>query len=80
MSDKRQLWVSTNVKNRKVHKWWILNQNGKLLGTFTWPINRIIEVVKDGYAYALVHDFHDGIDKIVRYQIKFRKVRLSETK
>jgi len=72
MSDKGRLWISTNVINRKVHKWWVLNQNGKLLATFTWPVNRIIQVVKDGFVYALVIDYPNHIDKIVRYQINMK--------
>ena len=73
VSDKGRLWVSTYEKNRKIHQWWVLDQNGKLLAQFKWPVNRIIEVVKDDYAYALVHDSADGIDKIVRYKIKMEK-------
>jgi len=70
IDDKNRLWISTIVKDFDVYQWWVLKDNGELLARFTWPRNRQIEVVKNGYLYARETDEATGLQQIVRYQIR----------
>ncbi len=68
-----RLWIATIVNSKKVYQWWVLNQNGKLLTRFTWPRDKPIEVIKNGYIYTKETDATTGIQKVVRYRIAMEK-------
>ena len=72
IDNKHRLWVSTFVMDQKVYQWWVLNQNGKLLARFTWPRDKLIKVVKNGYVYTKEYNKTTGVVKIVRYQINWK--------
>lgn len=72
MDNKNRLWVSTFARNQKVYRFWVLNQNGKLLARFTWPRDKLIKVVKNGYMYTQETDTATGISQIVRYRIEMK--------
>lgn len=69
IDDQNRLWVSTIVKDQSVYQWWVLDKNGKRLARFTWPRNKLIEVIKNGKVYTKEKN-EKGIFKIVRYKIQ----------
>jgi len=67
LDNKGRLWVSTIIKNLKVCRWMVLNQNGKLLARYIWPRDKSIEVIKNGFIYTKEKN-KKGLTRIVRYQ------------
>ena len=70
IDDKNRLWVSTIVENFEVYQWWVLKDSGELLTRFTWPRQRELKEVKNGYAYILEKDEETGLQHVVRYRIE----------
>ena len=69
VDDDNRIWVSTLTEDNGVYEWWILNDAGELLATFTWPGNEPIRVIKDGKMYVETEDEETGAKSVVRYQI-----------
>lgn len=67
--DNNRLWVSTIVAEDGIREWLVLENTGELITKFTWPDNRSVEAVKDGYAYSRETDKKTGQQKVVKYQI-----------
>ncbi len=63
-----QLWVASIVKNMKVYEWWMLDKKGNLLARFTWPRDKSIQVIKNGYLYTKEKN-KSGLNEIVRYKL-----------
>ncbi len=72
IDDQNRLWISTIVKNQKVYQWWVLTDQGKLLARFTWPRDKPIEVIKNGYLYTRETNKKTGMEQIVRYRIRMK--------
>lgn len=69
IDDQDQLWVATTVEDMNVYEWWVLKPNGELITKFTWPRDKPIQEVKNGYLYTQEED-KKGISQIVKYKIK----------
>jgi len=74
-----RLWISTFTDREDQLKWWILNKDGELLGTFyfqgdryAWPLRSAekTKVIQNGYFYALQRNDETGTSVVNRYQIK----------
>lgn len=63
----KRLWVAAIVPNLKVYKWFIFNIEGQLLARFTWPRDKDIEFVNNGYMY--ISKGKKGVRRIYRYKI-----------
>lgn len=72
MADDEKIWASTIIDDREVEEWWVMNKSGELLAQFTWPIERRVEVVKNGFVYARETD-EMGVASIVRYRIEMEE-------
>lgn len=72
VDDENRLWISTVAEDYKLFDWWVLDDHGRLQASFTWPRNRIIELVKKSYLYAREIDGSGGTS-IVRFRIKMEK-------
>lgn len=72
IDDENRLWVSSIVEDFEVYEWWVLKDTGELLARFTWPRNKSIEEVKNGYLYARETDEETGLQQIVRYRIEMK--------
>lgn len=70
LDDESRLWISTITDDQENYEWWVLNEAGELLATFSWPRNRDLKYVKNGYAYTMERDMETGLQKVVRYNIK----------
>ncbi len=69
IDDEDRLWIATTVEDMTVYQWWVLNLNGQLIARFTWPRDRQIEEIKDGYLYVRETEEETEIQEIVRYRI-----------
>lgn len=71
LDDENRLWVSTIPESEDLtHEWWVLQDSGELLATFSWPGNRSIEKIKDGYLYARETEESTGLQTIVKYRVE----------
>ena len=68
VDDQNRLWVSTIVENLDVYEWWVLTQTGDVITRFTWPRDKPIQAVKNGYLYTKEED-DNGIEEVVKYKI-----------
>ncbi len=66
--DHNRLWISTIVEDQDVYQWWVLDENGEPLATFTWPRSQTVEDIKNGYVYVRETD-DMGLAKVVRYRV-----------
>jgi hypothetical protein len=71
MDDENRLWVATiSDSDNLTYEWWVLQDSGELLATFSWPGNRSIEKIKDGYLYARETEESTGLQTIVKYRVE----------
>ncbi|MEX0773922.1 MAG: 6-bladed beta-propeller, partial [Balneolales bacterium] len=70
--DENRLWVSTMTDDQDSYEWWVLDEAGNLMATFSWPRTRDLKLVKDNYAYTLERDTETGLQEVVRYKITIR--------
>lgn len=68
VDDEKRFWISTITDDDDTYDWWVLDEYGGLLATFTWPRERTVETVKNGYLYARQTDEFDLVE-IMRYEI-----------
>lgn len=80
--DKERIWVATITDSETTFKWWLLDQEGELLGVCTIPGKRSkrnvfagasLTVIKNNYFYAHEFDFEKEIDRIVKYKVVFKE-------
>jgi hypothetical protein len=72
LDDENRLWVSTIVDDQEIYEWWVLDEAGELIATFSWPRNRDLKQVKNSYAYTMERDMETGLQEVVRYKINIR--------
>ncbi len=68
MDDKNRMWVATIMDDLEVHDWWILDEYGELLATFSWPRNQSIQLVKNDHLYTREAEEETGLQQIVKYR------------
>ncbi|MEX0661300.1 MAG: 6-bladed beta-propeller [Balneolaceae bacterium] len=74
IDDESRVWISTIPEDDNLtYKWWVLQDTGELLATFSWPGNRSIEKIKDGYLYARETEESTGMQTIVKYNIEMNE-------
>jgi len=76
--DQNRLWIATITKDKNNYQWWVLSENGKLLGRFRFSGKRSWRgvaspnfdiVVKNGYFYTSDTNQETGQEFVVRYRI-----------
>lgn len=68
--DEGRIWVSTRVKGFEVVNWWVLTENGEVVGQFTWPVDRYILEIQNGHIYTLEEDKDTYLQEVVKYKIE----------
>jgi hypothetical protein len=71
IDDENRIWVARIVDDHQVYEWWVLEKTGVLLAVFTWPKNRKIEAIKNGYLYALETESETDVKRVVKYKIEW---------
>lgn len=69
LDDENRLWISTITDDQENYEWWVLDKAGELIAAFSWPRNRDLKQVKNGYAYTMERDMETGLQEVVRYKI-----------
>lgn len=69
LDDENRLWVSTLTDDQDSYAWRVLDESGDLIATFSWPRNRDLKLVNNGYAYTMEDDEDTGLREVVRYKI-----------
>ncbi|MEX0773310.1 MAG: 6-bladed beta-propeller [Balneolales bacterium] len=70
VDDKNRLWIPTIIDDTEAYEWWVLDEDGELLASYTWPRDKVVKVVNDGMLYALETDEKTGLQQVVRYDIQ----------
>lgn len=70
LDDENRLWISTVTDDQEMYEWWVLDEAGELIATFSWPRNRDLKHVKNGYAYTMEEEIETGLVEVVRYNIE----------
>ncbi|HMN24907.1 MAG TPA: 6-bladed beta-propeller [Ignavibacteriaceae bacterium] len=68
IDDKDNIWVAVNQKDYKSYKYYIFNNQGKLINTTYVPDKTVIKIVNKNFAYGIRTDDW-GIQSIVRYKM-----------
>jgi hypothetical protein len=79
LDDEGRIWVASITDSDSTFKWHIVNQKGKLLARFSKDgirserkvITKPLIKIKKGFFYEHVTNYQDGIDRVVKYKIKF---------
>lgn len=66
-----RMWVSTFTDDLDSFDWYIINQEGELVGRFTWPQDKELITVNGNDLYTEETDEQTGLRQVVRYKIKF---------
>jgi hypothetical protein len=72
--DDNNLWISTINADDSLHEWLIIDDAGKLIATFSWPENRTIEKIKNGYVYARETQESTGLQSIIKYRFELEEI------
>lgn len=72
--DQNRLWVAAIVSDLDVHEWFIFNTDGQLLASFTWPRDKPIQEVNNGFMFTSQKN-KKGVRRIVRYNMEMNKMR-----
>jgi len=81
VDDEDLIWVATITESDSAYQWYVLENQGGIKASFTFPGNRVdrspmisreLPTVKNGYFYTRERDLSEGIDRIVKYKIEFK--------
>lgn len=83
IDDENRLWVSTISEDKDFFDWFVLNNNGEVLGEFRWPGERLkrhyqerqIKMVKNGFLYTIEENEKTKMKEVIKYKIIFKNVR-----
>lgn len=70
IDDENRFWISTIGNDQDLYDWWVLNETGELIATFTWPKNNQIQVVQNGFLYTVEADEDTDLQDVVRYRVE----------
>lgn len=68
LDDEGRIWIGKYSDDPDTYDYLVLTNGGELLATFTWPRNRNISQIRDGYLYALEEN-EMGLREVVKYLI-----------
>jgi hypothetical protein len=66
-----RLWVSVYAENEEVDEWWVLDEDGQLLGRFNLPEETSVAHVRDSHLYVRETNPETGLQQVVRFLIEF---------
>lgn len=69
MDDINRIWISTFSNDDDSVNWWVLNEEGEMLGRFSFPKNKWIREISNNRVYTIENDFETGEFNIERYRI-----------
>lgn len=67
--DENRIWINTVTDEESPQKWYVAESNGEFIGSFSWPRESTIHLVKNGFLYA-VENNTDGVMQLIRYRIE----------
>ena len=68
VDEHNNIWVAVNEKDYKSYKYYVFNNQGKLINTVKVPDKTVIKIITKSFAYGIRTDDW-GIQSIVRYKI-----------
>jgi hypothetical protein len=68
IDDQNRIWVSTIIDD-EVNEWWIMELSGEVISKFKWPVDKTIEIVRNGFLYTREVENKTGEEKINKYRI-----------
>jgi len=68
VDDVGRIWVKMFTIDYDTSRYVVLENGGEFLADFTWPRERLIQQIKNGFLYAMEED-ENGLRRIVKYEI-----------
>jgi hypothetical protein len=65
-----RLWVATFTEKPNERRWYLFDEEGSLLGNFTWPPTKSVVPADGESVYVLVRD-PEELDEVIRYRVGF---------
>ncbi|MDR9419941.1 6-bladed beta-propeller [Gracilimonas sp.] len=69
VDDEDRMWVKTIVHDQSKYQYWVLDYSGELLARFTWPRDKRLEYVRNGYVYTWENTEEERV--VNKYEIIF---------
>lgn len=69
LDDKSRLWISTFTDSGDTDNWWVLNNEGEMVGRFSLSRDKWIREIKNDIVYMIETDFDSGEFNIVQYRV-----------
>ena len=73
VDDEERTWVSTITEDKSVRQWYVLEESGEVVASFSWPRNSDIKMIRNNKMYAEETDQEAGIKVIVGYDLEFKE-------
>lgn len=81
VDDENRIWIFSITDSDSTYQGWVLDSMGALKAKFQWPGNKKSREphiprdlkIKDGYLYTVENDYENGIHRIIKYKINFKK-------
>ncbi|MEX2601465.1 MAG: hypothetical protein WD355_07450 [Balneolaceae bacterium] len=79
VDDEERLWVLTITGSDDHFEWWVLDEEGTLLGTHPWPVDRLEGwvgseyenmIIKNGALYHLTRNPETDVQHVLKYRIE----------
>jgi hypothetical protein len=70
IDDRNRIWLRLNTDDLENVEWWVLDETGEKLATFTRSEEEHLELVKREYIYFRQTDEDTGIQEIVKYRVE----------
>ena len=71
IDDEGRFWVGTIGNDHAQNTWFVLKPAGELMGTFTWPTSKPIQLVKFDKLYTAEEDTTLGATQLISYDIQW---------
>ncbi|HAC15174.1 MAG TPA: hypothetical protein DCE78_04415 [Bacteroidetes bacterium] len=79
IDDRDRLWVSTITDSEDSFEWWVLSNEGQVIGKFNWSGSRLqrhfqereIRIVNDNFLYTVEVNDSTNQKEVIRYKIDF---------
>lgn len=71
IDDEHKIWISTIVEDKEIRQWYLLENSGEVLASFSWPRDSEIKIIRNSTMYDEETDPETGSKVIVGYDIDY---------
>lgn len=71
IDDEHKIWIYTIVEDKEIRQWYLLENSGEVLASFSWPSDSEIKIIRNNKMYAEETNPETGSKVIVGYDIDY---------